>query len=402
MKLMAAVVAFVAGEPMNVSRVCDEAKISRQTFYKYAARCRAEGIAEAFEPRSRRPRSCPHAAAAEVEEAVVAWRKRLADGGLDHGATTIQYHLGHDDTFGTKPPSVATVHRILVRRGFVNPTPEKRPKSSWRRFEAPAPNEWWQIDSTEWIIGAAPGLVHVFNIEDDHSRVACGSRAVLEATGEEAWTTFCAAAQVWGLPAGVLSDNGLCFSGKHRGVEVLFEARLRDAGIRPFTGRPYHPQTTGKVERFQQTLKRWLRRQDHRYGLARDLAELQARLDEFCRYYNEVRPHQGIGRITPLSRWHANPPAGPAAGPLPHPEPTARPEPHTVRVNNLGVARVAGLQINVGSQWAGCDVTVIIDRYHATIFHDRLLVRHLRLDRSRSYQPSGRLRGGPRQPRLRS
>ena len=81
----------------------------------------------------------------------------------------------------------------------------------------------------------------------------------------------------------MLSDNGLCFSGKLRGFEVLFEARLRDAGVRPITGRPYHPQTTGKVERFQQTLKRWLRRQDRRHGLARDLAELQARLDTFCR-----------------------------------------------------------------------------------------------------------------------
>ena len=120
-----------------------------------------------------------------------------------------------------------------------------------------------------------------------------------EATGEEAWTTFCAAVQEWGLPAGVLSDNGLCFSGKLHGFEVLFEARLRDAGIRPITGRPYHPQTTGKVERFQQTLKKWLRRQDHRHGLARDLAELQARLDAFRRYYNEQRPHQGIGRVTP-------------------------------------------------------------------------------------------------------
>ena len=397
MKVMAAVMAFVAGEAMNVQRVCAEAGVSRQTFYKYAARCRADGLA-GFELRSRRPQRCPQAVGAEVEDAVVGWRKQLADGGFDHGATTIQWHLGRDEAFVAKVPSVATVHRILVRRGFVSPAPQKRPKSSWRRFEAPAPNEWWQIDSMDWVI-AAPGLVKVFNIIDDHSRVACQSQAVLEATSEEAWTTFCAAAQQWGLPAGVLSDNGLCFSGKLKGFEVLFEARLRDAGIRPFTGRPYHPQTTGKVERFQQTLKRWLRRQDHRHGLARNLAELQARLDAFCRYYNEQRPHQGIGRVTPLSRWQANPPAIPADRPLPHPEPTCPPEPHHVTVNNRGVAIADGLRINVGSEWTGCDVTVIIDRHHATVFHQRLLVRHLRIDHSRRYQPSGRRRGGPRQPR---
>ena len=110
---------------------------------------------------------------------------------------------------------------------------------------------------------------------------------------------------MWGLPAGVLSDNGLCFSGKLRGFEVLFEANLRDAGIRPFTGRPYHPQTTGKVERFQQTLKKWLRRQDRRHGLARDLAELQARLDEFCAL---------LQRPTPPPRHRPGHPAQPLAG----------------------------------------------------------------------------------------
>jgi hypothetical protein len=209
---------------------------------------------------------------------------------------------------------------------------------------------------------------------------------VLEATSEE-------------VPAGVLSDNGLCFSGKLKGFEVLFEARLRDAGVRPITGRPYHPQTTGKVERFQQTLKRWLRQQDRRHGLARDLTELQARLDTFCRYYNEDRPHQGIGRITPLSRWQASTAATAAPAPLPHPEPPSRLEPHHVTVNDRGVAIVDGVRIGLGSEWSGCDVTVIIDPTHATVFHDGRLLRHLRLDRSRRYQPSGRPRGGPRQPR---
>ena len=154
----------------------------------------------------------------------MALRKELADKGHDHGATTIQWHLGRDHRFKGRVPSVATVHRILVRRGFVLPQPEKRPKSSWRRFEAPAPNEWWQIDFCEWVT-ATDGLVKMFNILDDHSRVACRSRCVVEATSEEAWTTFCQAAQDWGLPAGVLSDNGLCFSGKLRGLRSALRSQ---------------------------------------------------------------------------------------------------------------------------------------------------------------------------------
>jgi len=399
MRLKASVLAFVAGEAMNVSMVCREAGISRKTFYKYVCRCRDEVgndalVGAVFEERSRRPLSFPNAVPGDVEDEVVKLRKQLDDAGVDHGATTIQWHLGRDGRFKGRVPSVATVHRILVRRGFVVAQPHKRPKSSYRRFEAPAPNEWWQIDATDWV--TADGAVKIFNIIDDHSRLACRSRAVTEATAAEAWTTFCEAASRWGLPAGVLSDNGLCFSGKLRGIEVTFEANLRDAGIRPFTGRPYHPQTTGKVERFQQTLKKWLRRQDRRRGLARDLAELQARLDEFCDYYNTERPHQGIGRVTPLSRWKASPVSSAADQPLAHRAPRSEPRLLTVRAD--GVVKIDRWLIGLGHEWASRDAVVIIDERYATIFVNGNLVRHLKLDPSRTYQPTGRPRG--RRPRL--
>src|SRR5262245_10068065 len=97
-RVMAAVMAFVAGEVMNVSAVCEEAGIARQTVYKYVGRGRVEGLA-GFEPRSRRPHTCRRATPGEVEEVVVWWRKQLTDAGLDHGATTIQWHLGRDPRF---------------------------------------------------------------------------------------------------------------------------------------------------------------------------------------------------------------------------------------------------------------------------------------------------------------
>jgi transposase InsO family protein len=393
MKAMAAVMAFVAGEPMNVARVCSECGISRKTFYKYAQRCRVEGTA-GFEPRSRRAHHVPAATPLEVEDLVVALRKELADAGWDHGATTIQWHLGRRLDPSIRVPAVATVHRILCRRGFVTPQPAKRPKSSWRSFEAPAPNECWQIDATDWAIRS--GSVKIFNIIDDHSRLACRSRAVVTDSSSEAWTTFCQAAQRWGLPAGVLSDNGLCFSGKLRGFEVEFEARLRDAGVRPITGRPYHPQTTGKVERFQQTLKNWLRHHDQRHGAANDLAELQERLDDFTERYNTHRPHQGIGRVTPLTRWQAAPPSHPT-GPIAHPTPRPTPRPITVRPN--GTVKIDRLIINIGIEWAGGTATVIYDDHHATVFVNGQLARHVQLDHTRTYQPTGRMRGGPRHPR---
>jgi transposase InsO family protein len=308
-------------------------------------------------------------------------RAELIGAGLDGGALSIhsRLYLSPDIANGSVP-SVATIHRILVRRGLVEPQPRKRPKGSWRRFEAPAPNEWWQIDAMDWVI--ATGVVKIFNIIDDHSRVAIRSRAVFEATTSEAWTTFCQGAQQFGMPAGVLSDNGLCFSGKLRGFEVLFEANLRDAGVRPMTGRPFHPQTTGKVERFQQTLKKWLRRQP----LARSLAELQHQLDEFCWIYNHERPHQGIGRKTPISRWNASQASAPAGSPLEHPVP-ARPVVREVVVCSAGKVWLDRHSIGIGVRHTGATATVITDNGYASVYINDQLVRHLKIDPTRRYQP---------------
>ena len=393
MRVISAVIAVAEGATVNVARVCRDAGVSRKTFYKWLERYRTEGI-EGIAERSRCPLRCPGQTPAEVEDWIVGKRKELAGAGLDHGATTIQWHMGH----ARLPliPAVSTIHRILVRRGLVTAQPHKRPKGSWHRFEAPAPNEWWQIDAMNWTV--ATGVVKVFNIIDDHSRVAVRSLACLDDTTENAWTTFNQGAIEWGMPAGVLSDNGLSFSGKLRHCEVLFESRLRDAGIRPFTGRAFHPQTTGKVERFQQTVKKRLRKQP----LAGDLVELQAQLDEFCQIYNYERPHQGIGRITPISRWQANPPSTPAATPLDHPrwpKPTA---PRHLTVSPDGVLRVDKMRVGLGVEYSRCAATVIIDDRHITVFIDGQLVRHLTIDPDHSYQPSGRTRGGPTRPRLHS
>lgn len=391
-KLLAAVVAAGEGEKVNVTEVCAVAGTSRKTFYKWVKRYRAGGM-EALEDRSTRPKSSPKQISVEVEDEIVRKRKELRDAGLDHGATTIQWHLGRAGTLDSVP-SVAGVHRVLVRRGLVDPQPKKRPKSSWKRFEAAAPNERWRIDAMDWVI--ATGVVRVFNIIDDHSRVAVRSAAVAEATTEAAWATFSQAVAVWGPPAGVLSDNGLCFSGKLRRLEVLFEANLRDAGIRPSNGRPFHPQTTGKVERFQQTLKKWLRKQD----LAATIEDLQAQLDEFCHLYNHQRPHQGIGRAIPVDRWNANLAARPADEPLPHPSYVEHR--YEKKVSAEGIVNADWTAIHIGIEWAGQDATVLINTDHATVLVDGHLARHLKLDRSRRYQPSGLPRGGAAQKRLRS
>jgi transposase InsO family protein len=373
-------VAAVTAGDINVAAFCRERNISRDTFYRWRARYRAEGLA-GLEPRSSAPRSSPRRTPASVEDTVVALRKELQEKGHDAGAGTIQWHLGRR---GTKPvPSEATIWRILVRRGFVVPAPHKRPTASFRRFEAAVPNELWQADATKWVI--ATGQVEILDFLDDHSRLITACRAVPAATCENTWEAFSAAVEAWGLPQGHLSDNGLNFSGRLRGYEVSFEANLRAAGVRPITSRPYHPQTCGKIERFHQTLKRWLRRQP----LAADLTQLQRQLDDFVAYYNAERPHRGIGRVTPLERWKATPAAVSLGVALPGPGKRV-----SAVVNNAGLLQVRPWVIHVGAAHAGRSARVMLDDTHAAVFIDDLLVRHFKLDHSRSYQPSGLPRGG--------
>jgi transposase InsO family protein len=304
---------------------------------------------------------------------------------LDAGPSTIRWHLLQ----GQLPvPSEATIWRILVRGGFVVPEPRKRPKRSWQRFEAASPNECWQLDATHWTL-AGGETVEILNIIDDHSRLLIAARAMRSVTTEAVWATFSEATQRWGLPTRCLSDNGLVFTGRLRGYEVFFETRLREAGVLKVNSRPGHPQTCGKVERFQQTEKKWLwvRRRD-----LGTVAELQAGLDVFAGYYNTARPHRAIGRVTPLERFTARPRAVPG-------EPIPVQQRHVQAVVSAeGRLDVRPFQIAVGMRHAGQSATVVLDATHAAVYIDGRLVRHLELDPTRRYQPTGNPPGRPRQP----
>jgi len=318
----------------------------------------------------------------EVEERVVWWRKRLVEQGLDAGAATIHWHVSKE---APRSPSEATIWRILVRRGFVTPQPSKRPKGSIRRFEADWPNERWQADHTEWVL-AGGRRVQILNLLDDHSRLCVASLAAPTVTSDVLWDTFSAAGGRWGWPSSCLSDNGLVFSGKLRGFEVDFEIRLRAAGITPITSRPFHPQTCGKVERFQQTLKKWLAaRRRH----LTNLTLLNTCLADFVDYYNHQRPHRGIGRTTPYKRWSAQSPARPNPTPLP---PRPRPlDPNTTRYERPVVAgnvHANNRIIRLGAQYNGRTAHVVVrNSNHLAIYIDDQLIRTLAIDTTRRYQP---------------
>jgi transposase InsO family protein len=346
--------------------------------YRLLGRYRADGDAGLI-PRSRRPKHSPTAIGSELEDEIVLLRKQLGEEGLDAGAQTIGWHL--ERRHGTAP-SHSTIMRILRRRGCVTPQPKKRPKSSFVRFEAELPNECWQSDMTHWTL-ADGSHVEIINYLDDHSRLCVASVAVRVARATDVADVFMAATSRYGLPASVLTDNGAIYTARYRGGNVAMETLLAALGVTYKHSSPYHPQTCGKVERFHQTLKKFLTKQP----AAQSLDELQTLLDRFAHHYNERRPHRALGRHTPAEIFDTKLKARPAN--------TTAATHYRIRhdkVDKHGSITIRYQSrlhhIGMGARNRGRNVVMLIaDRDIRIVSPDGELLRHLELDPTRDYQP---------------
>jgi transposase InsO family protein len=369
--------------------------VHRAWVYKLKARYEAEGET-ALEPRSRRPKTTPSATPTATVELVLRLRKQLADAGHDAGADTIGWHLSHHHRLTL---SRATINRILVRAGTVTPDPSKRPKSSYIRFEADQPNETWQSDFTHYRL--ATGIdVEVITWLDDHSRYALHISAHARVTGPVVLATFRQAADLHGHPASTLTDNGMVYTTRLSGGSLYgtrgrnaFETELHRHGIVQKNSRPNHPTTCGKVERFQQTLKKWLRAQPQQPA---SIAELQTLLDLFREEYNHHRPHRSLEhRSTPAAAYKARPKATPSTSSTIESHDRIRKD----KINKAGTVtlRVAGRlrHIGVGRTYAGTYVLLLIQDLDVRVVDATTgeLLRELTIDPRRDYQPTGAPKG---------
>ena len=293
----------VVSKQLSITAAAAEYGMSRQHLHRLLRRYRGGGL-DGLEPRSRRPRTNPGRTPDQVRGRIVALRIELTAGGLDAGPATIAWHLEREEL---PAPSTSTIRRILGAAGLVVPEPRKRPRSSWIRFEATAPNECWQSDFTHWRL-ADGSEVEIISWLDDHSRYLLGCTAFRRVAGDDVVATFSATGDAHGWPAATLTDNGAVYTSRFTGGRNSFEYLLAYLGIRQKNGSPGHPQTQGKIERFHQTLKRWLGQQP----AARTIAELQRQLDTFRLAYDEQRPHRATGRVTPGEAYRATPKAHPA------------------------------------------------------------------------------------------
>lgn len=372
------IVAAVVIEGRSKASVARDYGVARSWVHELVRRFEAEGEA-GLEPRSRRPLRTPTRTPDDVEDAIIGWRKALADQGLDAGAETIAVHLRAQA--GTSP-GVSTIWKVLARRGFVSPQPRKRPRSSYVRFQADQPNECWQADFTH--VRLRNGCdVEVLNFLDDHSRYLIACRASYVTTSATVVSVFRDAVNDHGIPATVLTDNGAVFTARYRNGRSAFEAELASLRVVMKNSRPYHPQTCGKVERFHQTLKRWLARQPR----VTSLPALQAQLDAFRDTYNNTRPHRAIDRRTPATAYASRPKATPGTAVIPD---HYRLRNDTVDRHGKVTIRHAGTlhHIGLGRRYAGTPIRLLIHQAHIRIITtDGELIRDLTLDPARNYQP---------------
>ena len=402
------ITAVLAGQ--SQSEVARTYGVSQGWISRLMARYRTEGEA-AFEPRSRAPKTSPGATPPQTAELVLRLRKQLQEAGLDAGADTIGWHLArHHRT----EVSRATINRILVRAGLITADPSKRPKSSYLRFEAAQPNECcecWQSDFTHYRltrVDGTPGAdCEVVTWLDDHSRYALHLSAHIRITGPIVLATFREAAGHHGHPASVLTDNGMVYTtrfaggrAKERGRNHLeYELRElnRELNIVQKNGQPNQPQTQGKVERFQQTMKKWLRNQPRQPAT---IVELDALLQTFAKEYNQHRPHRSLPlHATPATIYATIYATRPKATPSTYGTDRTAESHDRVRHDKIDKAgsvtlRVAGQlrHIGVGRTYARTDVILLVHDLHVTVVNAATgeILRDLIIDPRRDYQPTGR------------
>lgn len=272
----------------SVSAVCRKYGISRKTGYKWIKRA-DQGLP--LSDQSRRPHRYPRQTTSEIEHEVI----RIRQEHPAWGGKTIRAVLEAKGVEGL--PSDKTCCNILKRNGLIDPV-ESSKHTAFQRFEKEQCNEMWQTDfKGDFRLGNGMRC-YPLTILDDHSRYSIRIEPKSSATGLK--DSFIEAFKEYGLPNSVLSDNGAQFAGAHKGLS-FFERFLMDLDILPIHGRPVHPQTQGKIERFHRTLKR-----EALNVIPADMDDARIRLNNWRWLYNEMRPHHALGMKTPSSIYQSS------------------------------------------------------------------------------------------------
>jgi transposase InsO family protein len=296
-------VILATGSPIAFKELCGRYGVSRKTGYKWLARYEAGG-AEALLDRSRKPHHSPRRVPTELAATVIALNLETTWGGRK-----LQRRLR--DMGYAEVPAASTCTEILRRAGLLN---QDRAAGPMQRFERSSPNQLWQVDHKSDFATQSGQRCHPLTMLDDHSRFNLVLDPADNRRTEAVRAAMTAAFERYGLPEAMLCDNGAPWGNVADGTgHTALTVWLLRLGVRVLHGRPYHPQTQGKEERFHRTLKQELLTR-HTW---RDLTHCATEFPRYRQRYNYERPHDALGGATPGSRYQASVRPMPATLPIP-------------------------------------------------------------------------------------
>ena len=278
----------------SISELARGFGVSRKTIYKWLGRYNREGDPGVFD-RDRRPRTSPGSVSEDLIEAILELKGDYPDWGPRKLHTLLVGQRGEEAC------SRSSVERVLARHGLKGTREPSPMQDAVGRFERGQPNDLWQIDFTAPFALSDRAKVWPIPILDDHGRYCVGLAAAPACSARYALECLRGATTRYGMPLEILSDHGSPF-GTSRSYVSEFTAFLWACGIGHIQGRYAHPQTQGKLERFNQTLQRECIRR-HSYE---SLDDWNKCFEEYRHTYNDIRPHQSLCDCTPASRYSAS------------------------------------------------------------------------------------------------
>jgi transposase InsO family protein len=366
-----------------VTEVAERLGVSRQSVHAWIARYESGGLA-ALTDRSHRPSSCPHQTSPELEARICELRREHPG----WGPRRIEHQLAR---LGLDPvPSRSAIYRCLKRHGLVELRRRRKRRDEFRRWERDRPMQLWQMDIMGGIVLDDATELKVVTGVDDHSRFCVAAGLVRRATSKAVCEVLARALTTYGIPDEILTDNGKQFTGRFgpEPTEVLFDRILRENGIAHRHTAPRSPTTTGKIERFHQTLRKEFLA-DRTFP---SFEHAQDELDRWVADYNRNRPHQALEMATPAEHFRLEPLSRDGAS-IPVEEPELGVAQWVLRrVASNGLVSVDNQMFSVGNAYKAELVDVMVDDSVIQVWSKNHLIKtvpRLRKGRVRKIRADG-------------
>jgi transposase InsO family protein len=364
----------VVQDGWKVTEVARRLGVSRQSVHNWIARYEKGGLASLAD-RSHRPETCPHQTLAEIEALICELRREHPG----WGPRRLEHQLAKA---GVDPvPSRSSIYRCLKRHGLVELRRRRKRRDEYRRWERERPMQLWQMDVMGGVLLDDGSELKVLTGVDDHSRFCVTAGLMRRAISKAVCEIFAASLRRYGVPDEVLTDNGKVFTGRFgpQPVEVMFDRICRENGISHRHTAVRSPTTTGKIERFHQSLRREFLA-DRTFP---SMGAAQEALDAWVEDYNRNRPHQALEMATPAERFRLVPVSADGASITLDPAEEHDGQWVLRRVGSNGYVSVDNQVFSVGNAYKAELVDVFVDATLIQVWSKNHLVKTVARDRSR-------------------